>query len=133
MVRDPLIPRLVSVTEAAEIVGCSRQNINTLVNDGRLPAERAGTTFVLAEDTVRRYAAGERFGFPTLLVVHTYDEEADSWVEAARRSVAPDYKVPERFGREMFDEVAGGAYRVELLDNNGKTIAVRTAEAEVTG
>jgi excisionase family DNA binding protein len=130
MVRDPLIPRLVSVTEAADIVGCSRQNINVLINDGKLPAARAGSTLVMAEDTVRRYAAGERFGFPTLLVISGFDKETDGWVEQDRKAVAPDYVLPPRLAAEDIGAAAGGPYRVELLDNHGKTLGVQTVGAE---
>ncbi|AXB41281.1 hypothetical protein A4R43_01075 [Amycolatopsis albispora] len=130
MVRDPLIPRLVSVTEAAEIVGCSRQNINNLINSGKLPAGNAGTTLVLAEDTVRRYAAGERFSFPTVLVIDGLDEATDGWVEQFRKAVPPDYEMPERFAPSDLGVAAGEPYRVELLDNQGRTLAVKTVDAE---
>ncbi|MFK0249257.1 helix-turn-helix domain-containing protein [Amycolatopsis azurea] len=130
MVRDPLIPRLVSVTEAADIVGCSRQNINVLINDGKLPAARAGTTLVMSEDTVRRYAAGERFGFPTLLVISAFDEAADGWIERDRKAVPPDYALPPSFTAEDIGAAAGGPYRVELLDNSGKTLAIKAVETE---
>ena len=129
MVRDPLIPRLVSVTEAAGIVGCSRQNINALINDGKLPAARAGTTLVMSEDTVRRYAAGERFGFPTLLVITAFDETTDGWIERDRKAVAPDYVFPSRFTAEDIGTAAGGPYRVELRDNNGKTLGLAEVAA----
>ncbi|OXM53748.1 hypothetical protein CFP71_21285 [Amycolatopsis thailandensis] len=130
MVRDPLIPRLVSTTEAAEALGCSRQYVNTLIKEGKLPAAYAGTTLVLAEDTVRRYAAGERFGFPTLLVIGVFDRAADRWVEHARKAVPPDYEMPERVRPEDIGVAAGEPYRVELVDNQGKTLAVKTVDAE---
>lgn len=58
MIRDPLIPRLVSVSGAAEILGVSRQRVWQWIDDGRLPGARAGATAVLAEETVRKFAAG---------------------------------------------------------------------------
>ncbi|WP_162788252.1 helix-turn-helix domain-containing protein [Amycolatopsis albispora] len=118
------------MTEAAEIVGCSRQNINNLINSGKLPAGNAGTTLVLAEDTVRRYAAGERFSFPTVLVIDGLDEATDGWVEQFRKAVPPDYEMPERFAPSDLGVAAGEPYRVELLDNQGRTLAVKTVDAE---
>lgn len=84
---------------------------------------------MLAESTVRRYAAGERFGFPAALVVHAYDEEADRWVESHRQAVTPDYEMPDKLRGEDIGAAAGRSYRVELLDNQGKTLAVKTVDA----
>jgi excisionase family DNA binding protein len=131
MVRDPLIPRLVSTAEAGDIIGRSRQQVNNLINEGKLPAARVGTTLVIAEETVRRYAAGERFGFPTLLLVYTYDDAAGGWVEARRQAVQPDYELPAQLEAQVFGEVADRTCRVELVDNHGKILAARTVEAEV--
>lgn len=126
MIRDPSIPRLVSVPEAADILGQSRSRVHQLVTDGHLPAAWSGSTIVLAESTVRRYAAGERFGFPAVLVVRGYDEEADGWVERHRKQVAPDYELPEALLPEDIEVEGGEPYRVELLDNQGKTLGVMT-------
>ena len=128
MIRDPLIPPLISVPEAAEVLGRSRQHVNDLINDGALPAARAGSRFVLAEETVLRYKGGERFSFPTLLLVHVYDEDADAWTEASRRAVAPDYAMPETFELKDIAGVEGRSYRVELLDNQGKTLGIKSVE-----
>ncbi|WP_181771264.1 helix-turn-helix domain-containing protein [Amycolatopsis pittospori] len=133
MIRDPSIPRLVSVPEAAEILGHSRSRVHQLVQDGHLPAAWSGSTIVLSESTVRRYAAGERFGFPTALVIHAYDETADRWAESHRKPVAPDYELPDKLRGEDIGAAAGGPYRVELLDNQGKTLAVMTVESEARG
>lgn len=130
MIRDPSIPRLVSVPQAADILGQSRSRVHQLVTEGHLPAAWSGSTIVLAETTVRRYAAGERFGFPAALVVHIYNEEADRWVESHRKAVAPDYEMPDKLRSEDIGAAAGQPYRVELLDNQGKTLAVKTVDAE---
>ncbi|MBB5154984.1 helix-turn-helix domain-containing protein [Saccharopolyspora phatthalungensis] len=116
------------MTEAAEILGYNRSHVHQLINEGKLPAGYAGNTVVLAEDTVRRYAVGERFSFPTLLVVHVYDNDADGWTEASRTAVAPDYEMPETFRLEDIAGVEDRSYRVELLDNQGKTLGIKTVE-----
>ncbi|WP_027944049.1 helix-turn-helix domain-containing protein [Amycolatopsis taiwanensis] len=128
MVRDPLLPKLLSVTEAADVLGHNRSYVHQLIKEGSLPAGNAGTTVVLAEATVLRYKAGERFPFPTLLVVHVYDEDADGWTEASRTAVAPDYEMPDAFRLEDIAGVEGRSYRVELLDNQGKTLGMKTVE-----
>lgn len=124
MIRDPLIPRLVSVTEAADILGYNRSHVHRLIKDNRLPAAYSGDTIVLAEETVRRYKAGERFAFPALLVIHAYDEAADGWAEVERRAVKPDYALPESFGLDEIGGEPGVSYRVELQDNEEKTLGV---------
>ncbi|MER7009933.1 helix-turn-helix domain-containing protein [Saccharopolyspora sp. NPDC000359] len=124
MVRDPLLPKLVSVTEAADILGYNRSHVHQLINEGKLPAGYAGSTVVLAEETVLRYKAGERFSFPTVLVIHAYDEATDGWVEVKRQAVEPDYALPDSFGLDEIDGEPGVSYRVELLDNEGKTLGV---------
>lgn len=128
MIRDPSIPRLVSVPEAADILGQSRSRVHQLVTDGHLPAAWSGSTIVLAESTVRRYAAGERFGFPAELVIHAYDEDADAWVEHHRKQVSSDYQLPEILDTEDIGVQVAESYRVELLDNQGKTLAVKTVD-----
>ncbi|SFO83129.1 DNA binding domain-containing protein, excisionase family [Amycolatopsis arida] len=130
MVRDPLIPRLVSVPEAAEILGLRRSRVHQLVTEGKLPGAWSGNTIVLAEETVLRYKAGERFGFPSVLAIFRYNEDADGWVAVDRRAVAPDYELPDRFGLEDIGGNEGELYRVELLDNQGKTLAVKTVDVE---
>ncbi|WP_134663962.1 helix-turn-helix domain-containing protein [Amycolatopsis sp. CFH S0078] len=116
------------MTEAADVLGRNRSYVHQLITEGKLPAGNAGTTVVLAEATVLRYKAGERFSFPTMLVVHVYDDAADSWTEASRTAVAPDYAMPEAFGLEDIAGVEGRSYRVELLDNQGKSIGMVTVE-----
>jgi excisionase family DNA binding protein len=41
--------RLLSVTEAAEILGVNRQRTHQLIKDGRLKAEMIGTQYVIKE------------------------------------------------------------------------------------
>lgn len=58
MVPDPLIPRLVSVTEAAKMLDVHRTWVWQLIREGRLPAARVGSMAVLAERTVLAFEAG---------------------------------------------------------------------------
>ncbi|TDC63864.1 DNA-binding protein [Micromonospora sp. KC207] len=46
MPRDPRIPDLVSATEAAEILGISRQAVNLRASRGQLLGAQVGTTWV---------------------------------------------------------------------------------------
>lgn len=140
MLRDPAIPRLVSVAGAAELLGRSRQWVNTLINDGRLPAAHAGDTLVLAEATVRRYAAGERFAFPASLAIFVEDADTDGWALVEERHVPPDYELPERMSRaeidvpeEVYRQVGARSWfthRVELRDNEGRTIGLLIVEGK---
>lgn len=133
MIRDPLISRLVSVTEAAGILGVNRSHVHRLIKESKLPAAYAGDTLVLAEERVHRYAAGERFGYPCMLLVYVYDQEQDGWEEIARQGVPPEYELPGAFSLADFGGVyvggvAGRDYRVELVDQHGKTLAVKPVE-----
>lgn len=119
MVRDPLIPRLLSVTDAADVLGCSRQYVNQLVREGKLPAAYAGGTIVLAEETVRRYQAGERFPQPAQLVISSYDELADGWTSVRAVPVPPDFTLALSLDAGQY-ELAAGEYRFELVDTTGK-------------
>lgn len=51
------VPPLAGVTEAAEILGVSRQRVLQLVDAGKLPAQRAGNALVFARATIEAYAA----------------------------------------------------------------------------
>ncbi len=124
MIRDPLIPRLVSVPEAADILELKRSRVHQLVTGGKLPGAWSGSAIVLAEETVRRYKAGERFAFPALLVIYAYDDAAEGWTEVERRAVKPDYVLPGAFGLDEIGGEPGVSYRVELVDNEDKTIGV---------
>lgn len=131
MLRDPAIPRLLSVTDTAELLGCTRQHVNQLIHDNKLPAAQAGNTFVVAEATALRYKAGERFQQPSQLVVSTYDKDEDRWMVNRRSPVAPDYSMPSTFDMAEWGIVADQRYRVELLDTAGKIMAA--VHGEPTG
>ncbi|WP_166659182.1 helix-turn-helix domain-containing protein [Labedaea rhizosphaerae] len=124
MIRDPLIPRLVSTTEAADILGMARSHVHRLVTEGKLPAAHAGSSIVLAEETVRRYKAGERFSLPSQLRVSVYDESADGWTIVRTVPVGPEYVLPTRFPADEYDIEDGVSWRVELVDVTGKTMKV---------
>jgi excisionase family DNA binding protein len=47
----------ISVTEASEILGVSRQRVLTLIKEGRVAAEMAGNSYILDNDEVVAYAA----------------------------------------------------------------------------
>ncbi len=49
------IPELIGATEAATLLGVSRQRIAQLVDEGKLPARRAGNALVFARGTVEAY------------------------------------------------------------------------------
>lgn len=57
MRRDPEIPRLVGMVEAAEILGVVRQRIYQLVDEDKLPAVKVGNMYVLREQVVLEYKA----------------------------------------------------------------------------
>lgn len=128
MIRDPSIPRLLSLAEAGEILGCSRQYVDQLIKDGRLPAARAGGRPVVAEETVLRYAAGERFAVPSMLLIYRYDRDMDRWDEIDRRAVRPEYELPGTFTLADVDGEPGREYRVELVDQHGRTLAVKPVD-----
>lgn len=46
------LPQLVSVTEAADILGVSRQAVLQMIDRGKLPAQQAGNTWVMAQAVV---------------------------------------------------------------------------------
>lgn len=50
------IPELIGATEAAALLGVSRQRVAQLVDEGKLPARRAGNALVFARGTVEAYA-----------------------------------------------------------------------------
>ena len=51
------IPELIGATEAATLLGVSRQRVAQLVDEGKLPARRAGNALVFARGTVEAYQA----------------------------------------------------------------------------
>jgi hypothetical protein len=52
--RDRHIPDLVSLTEAGEILGKSRQGVHKMIMGGRLPAAQVGATWVMRRVAVER-------------------------------------------------------------------------------
>lgn len=52
MIRDTEIPDLISMTEAAKILGITRQGVHKRVKTGHLPAALAGDTIVLRRDLI---------------------------------------------------------------------------------
>lgn len=57
MRRDSEIPRLVDMTEAAEMLGVVRQRIWQLIEEDELPAVMVGRIYVLREQVVLEYKA----------------------------------------------------------------------------
>lgn len=53
--RDPRIPELVSLTEAARIMGVSRQMAHKMVENGQLRGAQVGTTWVFRKAVVERH------------------------------------------------------------------------------
>ncbi len=70
------VPPLAGVTEAAEILGVSRQRVLQLVDAGKLPAQRVGNALVFARATVNAFAA-------------TRDQDTDA-AEAAVQAIVSD-------------------------------------------
>lgn len=54
MKRDGRIPDLVSVTEAAELLGITRQAVLKMVSRDQLPGARIGTTYVFRRSVITR-------------------------------------------------------------------------------
>lgn len=50
------VPELVGASEAAEILGVTRQRIAQLVEEGKVPAQRAGSALVFARSTIEAIA-----------------------------------------------------------------------------
>lgn len=53
---DRHIPPLVSMHEAADMLGMSKQAMHKMINAGRIPAARAGSAWVLRRVVVERHA-----------------------------------------------------------------------------
>ena len=51
---------LVTVSEAASLLGVSRQRVLNLITAGQLEAEKLGAYYVLQADSVNRFAAKDR-------------------------------------------------------------------------
>lgn len=52
-IKPPAIPELVSITEAAQLLGVSRQAVHQRLETGSLPGVRVGTTWVIPRAGVR--------------------------------------------------------------------------------
>lgn len=59
--RDKHIPDLLSASEAAELLGVTRQAVQLQANNGQLPGAKIGSTWVFRRAVVER-AAKERRG-----------------------------------------------------------------------
>lgn len=59
MQRDTEIPDLISVTEAAELLGMSRQAVHKRIDTDQIPAAQVGQQVVLRRDLVVQIAAQE--------------------------------------------------------------------------
>lgn len=57
MQNDPEIPRLVGMTEAAEILGVVRERVWQLINEGKLRGRKVGNMIVMREQVVLEYKA----------------------------------------------------------------------------
>lgn len=60
--RDRHIPDLVSLAEAGEILGVTRQGVHKMVVRGELRGARVGTTWVFRRVVVERIAAKAKDG-----------------------------------------------------------------------
>lgn len=45
--------KLLSVAQAAKILGVTRARVNQFINDNRLPAQRIGRSFVIREEDLK--------------------------------------------------------------------------------
>jgi len=79
---DPRIPELVSLTEAAALLDCSKNWITKLHQRGQLTARRVGRTLVFAAGAVRALAAARRDGL-------------DGWQLPAGAGAVVDVALPE--------------------------------------
>ena len=55
--------KLLSVIEAAERLGVSRIRVNQLIDEGRLPAQKVGRSFVIKESDLK-FVAERKTGRP---------------------------------------------------------------------
>lgn len=125
--RDPRIPELLSLTEAAELLGTSKTWITRLHQRGHLVGQRVGHTLVLAAAPVRELADARRAGFagwscpsatavmlPELLSTTAAADRLGLsqrvWIgELYRRGVIPGQRVGRRtvvFAASTIDEIA---------------------------
>jgi excisionase family DNA binding protein len=51
-VRDRKIPELMSMVEAAEALGVSKQRVHAMIHAGQLPAARVGTSWAIRRAVV---------------------------------------------------------------------------------
>lgn len=47
--------KYISITEFAERVGCSRQNIHQAIQSGKVEANKIGTTYIISEDQLDKF------------------------------------------------------------------------------
>lgn len=50
VVIDEGMPEIMSMTDVAALYGCSRQGVHKMIMTGKLPARRAGTTWVVRRE-----------------------------------------------------------------------------------
>lgn len=62
--RDPHIPDLVSATEAAEILGITRQAVQLAANNSQLKGAKVGSTWVFRRAVVDKAAAERKAAKP---------------------------------------------------------------------
>lgn len=86
----------VSVREAAEVLGISRQRVNQLIHAGQLEAQRVGRSWSIPESALKAYQASRRLGVRPMservargmvdLIGQRFGEEQGaSWVELPHR------------------------------------------------
>ncbi len=54
------LKNFLSVTEAAELLGVTRQQVLKLINSGTLKAEKLGIVYAVSADSVKNYEAKDR-------------------------------------------------------------------------
>ena len=85
------IPELVGATEAANMLGVSRQRIAQLVDEGKLPARRAGNALVFARGTVEAYGQAHTVVSP----IASASGEVARGNSAAAGAAIPDQAQPD--------------------------------------
>lgn len=85
-----------TVTQVSKLIGCSRQNVYSLINTGKLKA----TNILLKKTIVRRSDLDRLFTEPTSrpqneVIPLTQKQELKEWVEAGRFDIADCYTISE--------------------------------------
>jgi len=66
--------KLISVAEAAKILGVTRARVNQFITDKRLPAQRIGRSFAIREEDLQ-LIQNRRTGRPPKLIVGNEEDD----------------------------------------------------------